>query len=151
MTLHGIALGASDATAVMHVTDFSDASSLLPPGAAGAAQPGMSEVRQVAVPVHRLDDYRQDKGLPWPDLIKLDIQGYELEALRGAPQCLAAAKAVIAEVSFIAYYERQCLFHDLVQHLAGAGLFLTALGATTPTGRPLGQADALFMRRDADR
>jgi hypothetical protein len=49
-------------------------------------------------------------------------------------------------VSFVAYYEGQCLFHELVQHLAGAGLYLTALSATTPTGRPLGQTDALFMR-----
>jgi hypothetical protein len=76
----------------------------------------------------------------------LDIQGYELEALRGAPECLAAARAVIAEVSFIAYYDQQCLFHDLVHHLAQAGLFLTALAFGTPTGRRLGQTDALFMR-----
>ena len=149
VTLHEVALGSQDADATMHVTEFSDASSLLPPNALGASVPGMYEVGQRSIAVRRLDGYRRTHGLPLADFIKLDIQGYELEALRGAPECLGAAKAVLAEVSFMAYYENQCLFHDLVGHLASAGLLLTALAATTPTGRPLGQTDALFMRANA--
>lgn len=146
VALHAVALGAGNAAATMHVTDFSDASSLLRPTDVSTSHFGVTEVRQIPLQVHRLDDYRRRHGLAWPDLIKLDIQGYELEALRGAPECLAAATAVITEVSFIAYYEQQCLFHDVVHHLAQAGLFLTALSSTTPTGRPIGQTDVLFMR-----
>ena len=146
VTLHTVALGAGNTTATMHITDFSDASSLLRPNDTSASHFGVKEVRQVPLQVYRLDDYRRSQRLPWPDLLKLDIQGYELEALRGAPECLAATRAVIAEVSFIPYYEQQCLFHDLVHHLAEAGLFLTALGSGTPTGRPMGQTDALFVR-----
>jgi FkbM family methyltransferase len=146
VTLHAIAVGSDNATETLHVTDFSDASSLLQPNEASWSQFGVREVAQFPLQVFRLDDYRLDKQLPWPDLIKLDIQGYELEALRGGPECLTSAKAIVAEVSFIEYYEGQCLFHDLVTYLAEFGLFARAFGINMPTGRPVGQTDVLFMR-----
>jgi FkbM family methyltransferase len=146
ITLHPIAVGSDNATEMMHITDFSDASSLLQPSEASWLQFGVQEIEQFPLQVFRLDDYRLHQQVPWPDLIKLDIQGYELEALRGGPECLRSAKAIIAEVSFIEYYERQCLFHDLVTYLAEFGLFMRAFGINTPTGRPVGQTDVLFMR-----
>jgi len=57
-----------------------------------------------AVPVPmmtvRLDDLVE--GHPF-DLIKIDTQGSELDILRGAPNTLSSAKAVIMEVSLIEY------------------------------------------------
>lgn len=146
VTLHPIALGSACATETFHVTDFSDASSLLQPNETSRSQFGVQEVERLPVQVFRLDDYRREKHLAWPDLIKLDIQGFEVEALKGGPECLKSAKAIIAEVSFIEYYEGQCLFHDLVAHLAKYELFLRAFGINTPTGRLVGQTDVLFMR-----
>ena len=111
------------------------------------SQFGVWEVQQLSasgVSAGRLS--ARDSSFRWPDLIKLDIQGFELEALRGAPECLTSAKAVITEVSFIEYYEGQCFFHDLVAHLARFGLFMRAFGINTPTGKPLKQTDVLFMR-----
>jgi FkbM family methyltransferase len=146
VTLHSVALGSACATETLHITDFSDASSLLQPNETSRSHFGVQEVEQLPIQVVRLDDYRRERQLPFPDLIKLDIQGFELEALKGAPECLKSAKAVIAEVSFIEYYERQCFFHDLVAHLAKYELFLRAFGVNTPTGKSLGQTDVLFMR-----
>jgi FkbM family methyltransferase len=146
VTLHSVALGSDNAAATFHVTDFSDASSFLQPNEASWSQFGVREVQRFPLSVVRLDDYRRDRKLPRPDLIKLDIQGFELEALRGAPECLTSAEAVITEVSFIEYYEGQCLFHDMVTYLAQFGLLLRAFGVNTPTGTPVGQTDVLFMR-----
>lgn len=145
VTLHPIALGADNARKTLHVTDFSDASSMLQPAEASWSDFGVHEVSRLPLRVFRLDDYRAANQLPYPDLLKLDIQGYELEALRGAPECLASARAIIAEVSFVEYYKGQCLFHELVGYLAQFSLFPCAFGFNTPTGRTLRQTDVLFM------
>jgi len=146
ITLHPIAVGSNNAIETLHITGFSDSSSLLQPNEASWSQFGVREVAQLPLQVFRLDDYRLEKQIPWPDLIKLDIQGYELEALKGGSECLMSAKAVVAEVSFIEYYEGQCLFHDVVSYLAQFGLFIRAFGASLPPGRLVGQTDVLFMR-----
>ena len=82
--LHRVALGSENKAAILHVTDFSDASSMLSLSEAGEMQWGIREVEPFPIQLHRLDDYRAANGLPWPDLIKLDVQGLELEVLKGA-------------------------------------------------------------------
>jgi FkbM family methyltransferase len=146
VALHPIAVGSRNATGTLHITGFSDSSSLLQPNDACWSEFGVREVGRLPLQVFRLDDYRSDKQIPLPDLIKLDIQGSELEALRGGPECLMSAKAVVAEVSFIEYYEGQCLFHDMITYLAQFGLFARAFGASLHPGKLVGQTDVLFMR-----
>jgi FkbM family methyltransferase len=143
--LHHVALGSENSTATLHVTDFSDASSLLPIAEAGRLHFGIQEAGRFATTVRRLDDYRAEKQLPWPDVLKLDVQGYELEVLKGATECLMHAKAVIAEVSFVVIYEEQCLFEGVVELMKERGFRLHALGVNTSLGRPLVQTDALFV------
>ena len=146
VSIHQTALGSENKSMALRITDFSDASSLLPLASESRKEFGLKEVDSVEVPVRRLDDFRRENSLPFPDLVKLDVQGWELEVLKGAPESLAHAKAIIAEVSFREYYERQCLFHELVHLLADAGLFLAMLGEYTQKGVPLRQADVLFLR-----
>jgi len=144
--LHQIAIGSENTKAVIHVTSFSDASSLLTPMAESRSRFGVWDAEQLSVQVRRLDDYRAEQNLPQPDLLKLDVQGYELEALKGGAECVRNAKALITEVSFIEYYERQCFFHEVVGHLAESGLFVRAFGVNTPLGSVVEQTDVLFMR-----
>jgi FkbM family methyltransferase len=47
------------------------------------------------VPIVRLDDYARERGLPDPQWIKIDIEGMELPALRGAEQLLRRAQPVV--------------------------------------------------------
>ncbi len=144
--LHGVALGAAASTLEMEVMDFSDASSFLPATASTCAEFNIRPVRRETVAVYPLDQYRQQHQLPAPDLIKLDVQGFELEVLRGATDCLRAARAVLTEVSFREYYRGQPLFHDVAAFLAAHGFLLQALADPTPLGAPLGQTDALFLK-----
>ena len=146
VVLHRVALGAEEKDAKLLVTDFSDASSILSLTDFGQSAFGIREVEQFPIRTIPLDHYRETHRLSWPDLIKLDVQGYELEVLKGGQECLKAAKAVLSEVSFSEYYAGQCLFHDLANFLADAGLFVRAFGLCTPTGRPVAQTDVLFMR-----
>jgi FkbM family methyltransferase len=146
ITLHTVALGSQNRQDLLHVTDFSDASSLLPLAADGRHEWGVTEVDRVQVGVRRLDDYQQERRLPLPDLIKLDVQGSELDVLRGGEACLRHARAVLLEVSFAEYYEGQCLFHDVVSFLAQRNFHVKAFGESTAKGTILSQADMLFVR-----
>lgn len=48
-----------------------------------------------------LDGIITRRGLPFPDFIKLDVQGYEIEVLKGASQSLDHAEFCFLEVSLI--------------------------------------------------
>ncbi|MGH9416871.1 MAG: FkbM family methyltransferase [Terriglobales bacterium] len=56
--------------------------------AEGRAAPGAVPVPAVEVQVARLDQMARELML-WPDLVKVDVEGYEVEALRGASGLLA--------------------------------------------------------------
>jgi FkbM family methyltransferase len=145
--LHQTALGEKREESVMRVTSFSDASSLLPLAHSGMQQWQLETVKEVPVLVQRLDDWVCCHKLPPPDLLKLDVQGYEVHALRGAPNCLKHARAVLAEVSFGEFYSGQCRFEELSTFLGEYGYRLHALGHGTHIGRALVQTDALFLRK----
>ena len=146
VNLHRIALGSQNTSASLHVTDFSDAYSFLPLTNASRELFGLTEVDQVPTPVRRLDDYRAEMNLPMPDLIKLDVQGFELEVLKGAPSVLKSVKALIVEVGFVELYEHQCMFPEVCGFLNQHNFRIHAFGVTTPLGKPLVQADALFLK-----
>jgi FkbM family methyltransferase len=144
--LHRLALGSHQGTATLEVMDFSDASSLLPLGKEGRQSMGLSPVDKREVPVSTLDALVSSGAARAPDLIKLDVQGYELEVLKGAEESLKGARAVLSEVSFRSFYEGQALFGDILVHLQERGFRLHAFGSDLTPGEPLAQADALFLR-----
>jgi FkbM family methyltransferase len=149
VVFHNVALASENNTTRFHVTKFIDSSSILPPAPLAKKIFGTEEQEEIEVDARRLDDYRQENGLPFADLMKLDVQGYELKVLEGAKECLTRAKALITEVSFVPLYEGQCLFHDLVSFLAEQNLFVCAFGFGTMLGKRLVQTDVLFVKSDA--
>jgi len=145
--LHKEALGAENKNETIRVTSFSDASSVLPISKEGRARYNLEEVEQFPIKIRRLDDYLEEKKIDAPDLIKLDVQGYEIEVLKGGIKCIKKAKAIICEVSFVEIYENQCMFNDVVTWLASHDFYQRAIGMNTPLGESLEQSDILFMRQ----
>jgi FkbM family methyltransferase len=70
------------------------------------------QVREVEIV--RLDTVVGREQLPAPDLIKIDVQGAELEVLAGAAETLRAAGALIVEVSFVDYNKGGPLAADVI-------------------------------------
>jgi FkbM family methyltransferase len=83
-----------------------------------------------------------------PDLIKLDVQGYELEVLRGAEGALRKTQAIIAEVSFFPFQTSMPVFHEVVRQLAEYGFAvydILRLSLRPLDGAPA-QTDMLFLK-----
>ncbi len=146
--VHEAALSAASGTHSMHLTRKDDSSSLLPVTARQEhAFSGSAEVGRVEVQVRRLDDCVDPATLTRPCLLKIDVQGTELDVLRGGRRVLACVDEVIVECSFVELYAGQALADDVIAELRAHGFRLR--GFATPTfaddGQPL-QSDLLFSR-----
>jgi hypothetical protein len=78
------------------------------------------------------------------DLLKLDLQGGELSALKGATQSLGNVKAVYLEVSFDSIYKDQAVFSDIDIFLKSQNFKLSKI-LNSRGGNYLLQADALYL------
>lgn len=93
----------------------------------------------------RLDDVVEGHTF---ELIKIDTQGSELDILRGAPNTLNAARAVIMEVSLTNYNEGAPQMSETVMFMEAHGFYLAEnLGDIVhPVQRNVIQRDCLFLR-----
>jgi FkbM family methyltransferase len=117
------ALGARTGEATLFRNVYDQTNSLLP-NAAGAAEFALFEeyLRPAGteqVPITTIDAFCAEHGIRAIDVLKMDVQGYELEVLRGAAETLsgAAIPLIYTEVSFIRYYEAQPLFQHVYEFL----------------------------------
>ncbi|HTS48431.1 MAG TPA: FkbM family methyltransferase [Bryobacteraceae bacterium] len=99
--------------------------------------------------MHTLDTLAAD--LAGPLLLKLDVQGYELEVLRGGQETLQRPELVLLEVSLLPYNEGAPLFADVVRFMSEAGyaLFDICDQARRESDDALFQADILFAKADS--
>lgn len=144
-----VALGSAPGTANLHVAGDMVSSSLLPqlPPMAAAA-PQAWHLGDERVTVTTLDDERRHWSSDDRLLLKLDVQGYELEVLRGASRTLESVAAVEVELSLQALYAGQPAFGDQVAVLRDLGFELVSLeNVFVDQNIPrLLQVDGLFVR-----
>lgn len=146
-----LAIGSERGTSTINVSANVGSSSLLPMLSAHlAVAPPSAFIGKETVQVTTLDDVASD-FLAGEDVvfIKIDVQGFESEVLKGAQHTLARAAGVHVELSFVPLYEGQSLFQDLWHHLSSLGFepwaFFPAFTDNT-TGRML-QIDGVFFRQ----
>lgn len=141
------ALGDTAGQATLHLSQSADSSSLL---AIGRRQselfPGTQEVDAITVSVKRLDDLREQWTGRKQQLLKLDVQGFELNVLRGASETLKDCKFVYAECSDVVLYEGQALRAEVSAFLASHGFREFASHNATFDDGQLIQADYLYVR-----
>ena len=110
--------------------------------------PDVADGRTTTVPITTLDSYFGDRELTSPALVKLDVQGYEREVLKGAPGVLERATWLVLELSFEPLYDGETSFGDMLEFLGGLGWTMVRpvdFLAHASTGEIL-QIDALFAR-----
>jgi FkbM family methyltransferase len=105
---------------------------------------------QKDVPVETLDNLISMGICRQPDLIKIDVQGYELEVFKGAPQALSNSQAVISETSFVSFQKGMPMLHEVIGELAEYGYVLYDILSLKlrPLDGTAGQSDLLFLKAD---
>lgn len=144
-TLLQCALGEKAAQLEIHLASRTDSSSLLPLGERQKTYFGMSEVGIRSVPVHRLDEVLGGEELPAPILLKVDVQGFEYQVIRGLGHLSRKIGWIFIEVSFVELYEGQKMFPDIEAELIGMGYRLVGFFNEEHRGGQRIQADALFV------
>ena len=74
-----------------------------------------------AVPSVTVDTAVRNANVEPPFLLKLDVQGAELQVLEGARETLRRTEAVILEVTFFDVFSGGTVFHELVDWMQAAG------------------------------
>lgn len=82
--------------------------------------------------------------VPLPDVVKIDVQGFEFEALKGFGPLLEKCLAVQLEAHLYPIYKNQKLFHDLTRLLGSFGLVLRRIAPIDHFDGDLVEVDAWY-------
>jgi FkbM family methyltransferase len=76
-----------------------------------------ADVTQREVPAVTLDEVRRDRKLDGPILLKIDVEGAELDVLDGARETLTDTEYVILEASLFEFHRGAPLLADVVGYM----------------------------------
>jgi FkbM family methyltransferase len=108
-----------------------------------------------SVPVVRLDDIATERDLVGPFVVKVDVEGVELDVLSGALEVLRVTEIVLLEVSLFEFVPGAPQFHDVVSWMHEHGFVVADLfdahnrlldGALARMDVAFVQADGRFRR-----
>ena len=120
-----------------------------------------SSVFEEASPIHHrtkvekqlrtLDPIALDHGFADADFLKIDVQGYELEVLKGASSILSSVEFVLVESSLIPINKGCPLIHEVMAFMAARGFrLLDFCSQIRRHDKALWQTDLLFIKSDSD-
>jgi FkbM family methyltransferase len=145
--LHPVAVGRESGEVEFYCTGNARMASVLAPlpAMAGNYEPGdMSVEERGKVPIVRLDDVIPANTTV--DLLKIDVQGYELAVLEGAVRTLERTRTLLLEVNYVAHYEGAPCIDQVVEAVRMHGFRTFGMSAPySGTEGPL-WADAMFVR-----
>jgi FkbM family methyltransferase len=146
--LHELALGDREETLPLLVSNRADSSSFLRPSAVlpkiiSGTEPSGTTLAVPVVPLDALPSAWQGAGKA---LLKIDVQGFELNVLKGAAEALRHCAYVYVECSEITLYEGQALRGDVARFLSEQGFREAGRYHEDEYEGRLVQADYLFAR-----
>lgn len=125
-----LALGKQVGESTLYITNAVHCSSLYEPNLSYTSRfqgfnPGLSVAATVQVETTTLDAFAETEGLESVEVLKVDVQGADLDVLQGGQHLLAASTlAIIVEVEFSEIYRGQPLFADIDAYLRAQGFVL---------------------------
>jgi len=123
-----------------------ESSSLLRPKEHLKYAPHVKFNKAICVNATTLDKWAEDNNIYNIDLLWLDLQGFELNVLKAAPNIMKTVKIIYTELEFVEAYEGQYLFKDVDQWLKKNGFIRVARDFSLPVKFWFG--NAVYIRED---
>ncbi len=105
---------------------------------------------EIKVPTIKIDDLVNDKELKKPFLIKVDVQGAELDVLRGAKITMKDTEVIVLEVSLFKFMKGAPDFYEVIKFMKDHGFVTYDIlrGWYRPLDKALGQVDIIFVKEN---
>jgi FkbM family methyltransferase len=107
---------------------------------------------KVQLTTHTLDEIARKNGFTNVSLVKLDVQGYEVEILKGGEGVLRQAEAILMEVSLLDIHKNVPLLREVLNFMYEyqfVAYDICSVAARRPMDRALWQTDVLFVKEDS--
>jgi FkbM family methyltransferase len=100
------------------------------------------------VPMVKLDDIIVENKLASPMLLKIDVQGLELEVLNGTLAKISDIEVIVLEVSLFRFMKESPDFYDVIYYMKQIGYvtYDIIFGWNRPLDNALGQVDIMFVK-----
>lgn len=143
------AVGALRGTAEINIAGNSQSSSLLPMlDRHLSAAPTSGYIGTETIPVVPLDEALADAALDECYMLKMDVQGFETEVLRGAVATMPRIAVIYTEMSLQPLYAGEPDFTELSREIMALGYRCVGLqpGYADAANREMLQVDGVFVR-----
>jgi FkbM family methyltransferase len=139
--LHPVALSNATGESVFHAAHDGVSSSVLPLPA--------SMAQAITVPTWRLDEFIDQKGFRPPNVLKMDVQGYEVFVLEGAGTQLQNVDVLLMETWLVrGYGPNNALLTELIEALRPLDFILVDIfGPYYGKYRELTSVDGFFLSK----
>lgn len=103
---------------------------------------------EITVNMIKLDDYVLSKNYEAPYILKVDVQGAELDVIEGAHNILKDCEVIVLEVSLFEFLKESPQFYEVINfmHRKGFVSYDIIPGWTRPLDQALGQIDIVFVK-----
>lgn len=121
-------------------------------GASALSTNADSDVRSVSVPLATIDALVEEGRMQVPDLVKLDVQGFELEVVSGGNCLWGRTEIFIVETSLYRFWPKAPLMLDVMKYFDERGYsFFDYVGEFRGSSPgKLDQIDLMFINRSGD-
>jgi FkbM family methyltransferase len=149
--IQNVGISDSNKELIFYINKSIDTSSFLPSKLTGLnSDRQVKNVSQLLLPVKTIEQSCIEEKIDHIHILKLDIQGSELMALKGAEKLLRnkSIDVIYTEAYFIQQYQNQPMFADIALYLSGLGYQLQDIYNPIYGNGKIAWCDAVFVRNN---
>lgn len=148
--LNQCALSSKIGSATLNVNNSVDTNSILQSKVLGAtSDASCTTITTVEIETNTIDNYCKVNNILMIDILKIDVQGFEVEVLKGAIEMLQQQKIklIYTESYFVQQYVDQPLFHQIAAMLYQYGFTLQDIYDPYYSLKNILWCDAMFINQ----